>query len=199
MNSGMNSSANSGILGIKYYRHPVHSDYAATEFGDIFSLKYGKFRPIKPTINKNGYLYFTISYGKKCKKLYRVHRFAYECAHDMILEGDAEIDHINHIKRDNRLSNLRMVSKTTNNLNRFNNREIIGLPPDAIKVLQYNSHKFLNTYFSPTTNCIYRYSDGYLFEVHFKSKNRATVYSTENIPVTMYRNKLRSILGYPKI
>ena len=180
---------------VEIFRHPIYSAYAADKFGDIYSLKFGKINMIRSRVSKEGYLRFNICLGGS-RKTYLSHRFVFECVNNRLIEKNKQIDHINHDKKDNNITNLREVSVTTNSLNKFNHKEVEKLPDDVIKVIQYNSHKFKGYYFSPTTNCLYRYSDDYLFEIPFKSRNRATVYNTENCPIRISLYKLRKMLGY---
>ena len=68
---------------------------------------------IRPTNHpkKNGYLYVTIK-GKS----YLAHRLVWESVHGKIAE-DMDVDHINGIKTDNRISNLRVLSRKHNKEN----------------------------------------------------------------------------------
>jgi len=73
--------------------------------------------------DKDGYLCIGID-----GKVYRAHRIAYLISHGEIDRG-MEIDHINGIKNDNRASNLRKVSSTTNkeNLRAAHSRNKLGV------------------------------------------------------------------------
>lgn len=61
----------------------------------------------------NGYVQVGI-YGN----LYYLHRIIYAVHHNIVLGPDDQIDHINHDKSDNRISNLRPVSHQDNNQHR---------------------------------------------------------------------------------
>ena len=87
---------------------------------DIFEYRDGKlYWSIKPSvavscgseaghISENGYIRF------RCKgRNYMAHRIIWEMINGQINEG-VEIDHINHKKTDNRIENLRPVSKADN-------------------------------------------------------------------------------------
>ena len=186
---------NSNQFEIKLKMHPIFDEYACNpSTGDIYSLKYNKIKLIEQNINKFGYLYF-ITYNDGKQKYYKSHRFIYECHYNEIIGKDFEIDHRDHIKTNNSIDNLRKVSRTTNNLNRFNNEEVNELPEDKIDVIKYNDHYFENIWFSPSTNCLYKISDGYIFRIPFKSRGRITIYDKNKNQVQICLNKLRKILG----
>ena len=192
---------------ISYFRHPIYKDYAADEDGNLYSLKFEKIKLLNPCENnKFGYLQFHICNNGN-RKLYRVNRFVFECLNNRLIRDNYEIDHINRNKKDNCITNLRMVSKLTNILNRYENEEVNELPEDSIKIIKYNSHLFENLYFSPSTNYLYRSSDEYFFRIEFKKyKNKVNDkiyfnYKTQindinNNCVQIYLNKLRRDLGY---
>ncbi len=56
------------------------------------------------------------------QKFVHLHRAIYE-RHHGIIEGGLEIDHINREPLDNRLSNLRAVTRSVNNANRLHARQ----------------------------------------------------------------------------
>ena len=181
---------------ISYFRHPIYKDYAADENGNLYSFKSGEIKSIKPSMNKFGYLRFTTYYGKNNTKTHNVHRFVFECVNNRLIKDNYEIDHIDRNRKNNRISNLREVSRTTNNLNKYNNKEIKDLPEDAIIIKKYNSHYFDNLYFSPSNNCLYRTSEDYIFEITFKSGNQVFVQNIDGNPVRIYLNTLRKNLGF---
>ena len=110
------------IDGLKYYKHPVFSNYAARKNGDILSLKNKR---IIKMIKTNGYLYFNICDKKleKPKKYYQ-HRFVYEVFRGSIPRF-FEIDHQNNIKSDNRLKNLQLLTHKQN-VEKSNSKPIIS-------------------------------------------------------------------------
>ena len=110
------------IDGVKYYKHPVFSNYAARKNGDILSLKNKK---IIKMGKSSGYLNFTI-YNEKLEKRinYYQHRFVYEVFRGPIPHR-FEIDHINAIKTDNRLKNLQILTHKQN-AEKSNNKAIIS-------------------------------------------------------------------------
>lgn len=67
------------------------------------------------TTCKNGGGYYRIRLNRK---QYTIHRLIYSKYHGIPLESLGEIDHINRIRTDNKIENLRQVSKSHNCLNR---------------------------------------------------------------------------------
>ena len=162
----------SNEIKISYFEHPFYKDYASDKNGNIYSLKFGKIKLLNPSENNFGYLQFKI-YNNRNHKFYQVHRFVFECLNNELIENGYEIDHLDRNKKNNQITNLRIVSKSTNNLNRFSNEEVersyeVELPEDAIKIIRYNSHLFENLFFSPSTNCLYKTSERYKFKIPFK-------------------------------
>ena len=191
---------------ISYFKHPIYKDYASDENGNIYSFKSGEAKIINPCENYKGYLRFGICNNGKVKR-YQVHRFVYECLNNRLIENEYEIDHLDKDKKNNSITNLRFVSRTTNILNRYENEEVDELPEDSIKIIKYNDHLFDNIYFSPSNSCLYKISEGYKFKIEFKKyqiKNKDKIYfnySTQvrdinNKPVNICLNKLRKNLGY---
>ena len=179
---------------ISYFRHPIYKDYAADEDGNIYSLKSGSPKIIK-SCEVRGYFTFTIYYNGN-RRNYRSNRFVFECINNRLIRDDYEIDHIDRNPRNNKISNLREVSRTTNRLNRWNHKEVEDLPEDVIIITKYNSHLFENIYFSPSNNCLYRSSEDYIFEITFKSGNQVSVQDIDGNSVRIYLNTLRKDLGF---
>ena len=172
----------------KYYHHPIFTNYCSNSNGDIVKITSDRITNI-PQQPQNGYLQVVLSQGRM-RKVYRAHRFVYECMNNRILNDDVEIDHIDRNRSNNRIDNLREVNRYTNVLNRFTNREVNELPIDSIKIIEYDGHHFTDLYYSPFTNCMYKYSESYLFEIPFKSRGRINING-----IRIHKNKLLSILG----
>ncbi len=96
---------------------PNFPNYQISSNSEIFNIKKDKI--IKQTFCENGYYSVTLfKYleGKRIKKKFYVHRLLGLC----FLENPDNkpiIDHINRIKTDNKLSNLRFASFSENALN----------------------------------------------------------------------------------
>ena len=103
--------------------------YYITSCGKVWSYRTNKF--LKPTLNKDGYLYITLvnKEGKRVKK--KIHRLVAE----KFLPNPnnlPEVDHINRCRTDNYLNNLRWVSRAENNDNRKCNKQIICIETGKI-------------------------------------------------------------------
>lgn len=92
--------------------------YEVSNTGKVKSLNYnhtGKEGVLKANRHKNGYLFAALS---KCGKIKikSIHRLVWEAFKYIIPEG-MEIDHINTVRDDNRLDNLRCVTRKENHAN----------------------------------------------------------------------------------
>ena len=76
--------------------------------GENDSLVSVKERILKPLINHRGY-YGVQLYKQSVGKFYQVHRLVWEAFNGKIPEG-LQVNHINEIKTDNRLSNLNLMT-----------------------------------------------------------------------------------------
>ena len=86
--------------------------YQVSNYGCVRSLKNGKVRYLKNTKNIYGYETISLCYDGNLKQ-FRVHRLVYEAFNGPIPDG-MEIDHINTVRDDNRLVNLRCVTRKEN-------------------------------------------------------------------------------------
>ena len=75
--------------------------------------------------DQNGYIKNRVKYGKGKSGYVRQHRIVYETFVGLIPEG-YEIDHINTIRDDNRVSNLRLVTRKENMNNPLTIKKIKG-------------------------------------------------------------------------
>ena len=85
-------------------------NYKADTEGNIFN---SEGRLIKQQINNRGYLQFKMYLGDGQVRGVKSSRFVYEYFNGEIPEGH-QIDHINGIKTDNRISNLQVVLPSKN-------------------------------------------------------------------------------------
>lgn len=90
--------------------------YQASTLGEIKSMPNRKHKEdynLKPVINSVGY-YQVYLYDNGKKKCYKVHRLVYEAFNGPIPEG-MQVNHINEVKTDNRLTNLNLMTCEENN------------------------------------------------------------------------------------
>ena len=108
---------------VKYYKHTVFDNYAASKNGEVINLK--NKNKIKITKDSGGYFKFII-FSKKVEKRinYYQHRFVFE-----VFKGVTprcfEVDHINNVKSDNRLKNLQLLTHKRN-VEKSKNKAIIS-------------------------------------------------------------------------
>lgn len=185
----------SNKIGVIYYKHPVYNYYAYEPITDeIYSLKNNQIRLLKQVITRfPGYSKISVYKDKKAKNYY-VHRFVWECYYNEILDKNIDIDHRDRNLLNNHISNLRKVTRATNNLNKYTNVEVHELPEDNIEVIKYNKHYFEDLYFSPLTDCLYKISDGYIFKIPFKTRKRVQIYDKNKKLTSIYLNKLIKII-----
>ena len=96
---------------IKFYAHPIYSQYSASKKGQILSKNRKKI--LKTGSNSgNGYHYFSL-YINNVPKSYLVSRFVYECFKGNIPD-DKEVDHIDSNKENNSIKNLQLLTHKEN-------------------------------------------------------------------------------------
>lgn len=99
--------------------------YQVSNLGRVKSLHRGKEKILKPRLTNRGYLRVLLCRNGK-RKLFRIHRLVgLAFLNDTYFEG-AEIDHINTIKTDNRVENLRWctsIENINNELTREHHKE----------------------------------------------------------------------------
>lgn len=89
--------------------------YQASNLGRVKSLERSyrrKEKILKPKLTRDGY-YLVGLFKNSNEKFYQVHRLVYEAFNGQIPEG-LQVNHINEIKTDNRLSNLNLMTPKEN-------------------------------------------------------------------------------------
>ena len=118
------------------------------------------------------------------------------------------VDHINHNRTDNRISNLRWISYSENNKNKTSNNNIIYTyfdyadfdDEDMIQVNEYNNHEFENYYYNPNKNKFY-FDNGVNYrELHINYKKDGLAFvnmvNTNNKFVNVYYNKFKKMYDF---
>jgi hypothetical protein len=94
---------------------PGFIDYAVSNFGRVKSFKGQNVKLLKPQTRVKGYKFVNLS-NKVQRKSIDIHRLVLMAFVEMPPVGK-ECDHINRVRDDNRLDNLRWVTKRENVLN----------------------------------------------------------------------------------
>ncbi|CAL6043837.1 putative_HNH endonuclease [Hexamita inflata] len=132
-------------------------NYEVSNLGQVRNKKTG--RILKPYEDKDGYLTVGL-YLNKIKKTCKIHRLVAQA----FLENPNnynEVDHVDCIKFNNNVQNLRWCSRSNNqknkNSNNFGDKFIFvdQLPEDAVEVWYYSGHFFNDYYWSQTLNQLY--------------------------------------------
>lgn len=96
---------------------PGFDDYAVSNLGRVKSFKGRNIKLLKPQTRVKGYKFVCLS-NETDKKLIDIHRLVLIAFVGMPPEGK-ECDHINRVRDDNRLENLRWVTKVENEANKL--------------------------------------------------------------------------------
>ena len=86
--------------------------YQASNLGRVKSFYGLKEKILKPKISHNGY-YQVALYKNSIQKWYQMHRLVWEAFNGQIPEN-MQVNHINEVKADNRLSNLNLMTPKEN-------------------------------------------------------------------------------------
>ena len=90
--------------------------------GGIIRIKYDGSGRSEPKPNNTGYMrYGVYSEDGKHQRMYQAHRLTY-LLHNPDMDQSLTIDHINGIKTDNRIENLRATTNQQNHFNRQTNK-----------------------------------------------------------------------------
>ena len=92
--------------------HPVYSGYYVNHLGEVYSLRSGTPRLLKPADNGIGYLRVRCRVNGK-----RTHKYVHRLIAETLLpnpDGLPEVNHKDHNKQNNTLENLEWVSHWDN-------------------------------------------------------------------------------------
>lgn len=103
--------------------------YAVTEDGRVWSKRHNKF--LKGHLSKKGYVKVSLWDCEKVKTMF-VHRLVCEAFHGPMSEEGMVVDHINAVRDDNRVENLRWVTVEQNNAH---SAELGNVPPQRAVVV----------------------------------------------------------------
>jgi hypothetical protein len=102
------------ICNMKQFRD---TEYYVTEDGKIYSNKFNKWREMKPSSDKDGYLQLNLYTNNKLKT-YKIHRLVAEC---YLSNSDnlPLVEHKDDIKTNNHVSNLMWSNHSNNTKNAY--------------------------------------------------------------------------------
>lgn len=110
--------------------HPIYKGYYCDKEGNVYSSrKFKNITMLKPTTNQKGYLRVRV-----LGKLRSVSRMVLECYEGL---STLEVDHINRVREDNRLCNLRYVDRQMNLRNRVSGKPIMVHDIRTGKAIEY--------------------------------------------------------------
>jgi hypothetical protein len=95
--------------GVNLYPIPGYSHYLISKCGQVFSIR--KNRWLSQRTCQKGYLRVALQTDESIQRTIKTHRVM---GLAFLFVGTLDVDHINRIKTDNRLSNLRAVSRAKN-------------------------------------------------------------------------------------
>lgn len=123
------------------YEHPLYKGYYCTEDGSVFNGD-KRLRGTKATV---GYWQHYIK-----GKTILTHRFVYECVHQYLLGSDEIVNHLDHDKLNNHISNLEKTDTRGNLAHYFNEIGRYKIPQTTAVVLN-ESNSGQNNYASKLT------------------------------------------------
>lgn len=139
------------VDGVLVWKVRPESHFSSRRVANIFNAQFSG----KPSGTPDKYGYVVINIGGKQHK---AHRVIWEMHHGEIPEG-LHIDHINGVKNDNRLSNLRLATRSQNLCNRAKTKVNIsgfkgvswsnGFGKWRASIVRHNKHLFLGHFNTP--------------------------------------------------
>jgi len=110
-----------------------------------------------------------------------------------------EVDHINRIRTDNHVVNLRWVSRRMNALNKTSHKSVVytytnTIPDDVVAIHMYNNHVFKGYSYSRTTDTCYFYNELQYRVLTYSTTTRGagrriTIQDIDHITRTVYLDK----------
>ena len=160
-------------------------------------------RILKPRLNKNGYLYAMLSKNGIAKNK-RVHILV---ANAFLTKSDEDVvvDHINNVRTDNRIENLRFTSSNENNRNRLKHSNVNytfvnEVPSNSLHITQIkdNDVSDVGLYYNKNTNEFYLKMTNNKYRIMHKNHNNKSYRITfrfNSIKITYSSKQLRK--DYP--
>ena len=126
-----------------------YPDYFVSDMGNVYSERSHKV--LTPVLQRDGYVRIALR-NENGPRLFHIQRLVVEAFIGEIDEG-LEVNHINHNRSDNRLSNLEIVSRSENMRDTTSNHNyqfafVESLPEDARPFEHYGNHEFEDYFIS---------------------------------------------------
>lgn len=141
--------------------------YYITNYGNLFNKSKNKLKGHK---NKQGYIFVRLINNNKTK-LYRLHRLVCLTFNGKCHIDKKYVDHINHIRDDNRSCNLRWVNHSENMLNR---KKSNITKEKKMLIKKYLENKYDDEIFKIIKNTIYGNFNKYSISNYGRIKNNKT-------------------------
>ena len=128
-------------------------NYYISNMGRCYNIKTKHF---VGTVNKkDGYVHVGL-YNGKGQRNFLMHRLVIQAFGSPMPDGTTDVDHKNHIRNDNRIQNLRYVTRSQNDKNKSSHLgieyeffdEIPAEPDDIIEVRDYGNHHIEDIYYA---------------------------------------------------
>lgn len=146
--------------------------YLVSDLGNVISLFKGKRRELTKTLNHKGYYRVALSMNGKMRRIF-IHRLVVQefLNHYTYNSMELVIDHINEVKTDNRLENLRLIT----------NRE------NCSRSKKNKTSKYTGVYYSKTHN-------KWVAQIRVKGNGKYIgIFNNEIDAANAYKNKLNEL------
>jgi len=158
---------------IEFKKLNNYDNYFIYEDGRVFSIKRNRF--LKQTTEYNGYNRIRLSNNDNKGKVFLVHRLVYETFKGPIPDN-LQVDHINGIRNDNRLINLRLLTLKENN----NNRHYLEQYKEIEKKIYMKTKEYKKEYYIKNKEKIREWGYKYREENKEKRKEQNKKYREEH-------------------
>ena len=150
-----------------------YTNYQISPNGDVKNIKTNKI--LKPFLRRD---YYCV---RLCKNGIVKNKYIHQLVADAFLDKPNEnsiVDHINNIKTDNRLENLRLVTQSENTRNKskhynVNYQFVNEIPSNSLHITQFKDNDItdIGLYFNKQTNDFYLKTADNKYKIMYKNKN----------------------------
>lgn len=185
----------------RFLQIPDFPNYSVSNKGKVLNTKTKRYIG---TTKRNGYAYVVLINGSRHIN-FMVHQLVMKCFGEEKPGEEYEIDHINHIRDDNRIENLRWVTKSMNNKNRTSSCGVgyfytDEIDEDSIEIADYGNHKFVDYYYDENVDQFYYFTGEAFRLLHVNTMKRdhcqyVNMMNTNGKKVSVFINKFKQIYG----